>query len=100
MEQSENKITEDLEKEGRLGLHERNVVQKMIIKKMLESGAVKTEMEWAEDYRKIVSDIIDNPQNVNIRELIKEGDEDNTKYDQTADLIISLLPDISTRKAA
>jgi hypothetical protein len=67
---------------------------------MLESGAVKTEMEWAEDYRKIISGIIDNPQNVGIRELIKEGDKDEANYDQAADLIISLLPHLSTRKAA
>jgi len=91
---------EEPEKEERLGLHERNTVQIEIMKEMLESGVIKTELEWAEIYGKAISDIIDNPQNAEIRKLIKEGDQDAKKYGEAADLIISLLMKPFIGKAA
>lgn len=86
--------------EDRLSLNERNTVQIEIMKKMLESGTVRTELEWAENYSEPISDIIDNPQNTEIRKLIRGGDKDATKYDEASDLIISLLLDVLIKKAA
>jgi len=83
--------------EARLGLQERNTVQIKIMEKMLRSESTEEQLKWVEDYGKIVSDIIDDPKSIEIRKLIEEGDADETKYDQAADLVISLLrkPQIS-----
>lgn len=87
-----------LEEESRLGVSERNSVQIKIIEKMIESGDVKDEMEWAKKYSKSVSDIIDNPHNELVRELILGSKVGLPDYSQAAELVISLL--LSSERAA
>jgi hypothetical protein len=87
-------------KEDRVPLGGRNAVQREIFRKLLKLGMGTNELELAKTYSKPVSDIIDNPENAEIRELIKQGTEDKTKYSEAADLTIRLLPNLPLGKAA
>ncbi len=78
----------------RIPLKERLDFQHILIEKMLgkdfrqkpRENQILIEIDWAEKYAKKVSQIIDNKQNAEIRDLILK-----LEYDKAADLIVLLL---------
>lgn len=71
----------------RLDLPTRNRLQIEVIKMMLADGTLKTEMDWIKHpYSKIVSDVIDFPENFQIRNLALSGD-----FTKAAELLEPLL---------
>lgn len=89
---NEDKI--EIEKINRIPLKERMAFQVFLVRYMLgERSLEKTkkewneeEIKWAEMYAKVVSDIIDNPENKEIRNLIMEE-----KYKEASDIMIEML---------
>jgi hypothetical protein len=64
----------NIETPGRIPLKERNDFQAFLEQKMIGQNPVfDAEVAWANQYAKEISDIIDNVQNTEIRELIMKN---------------------------
>ena len=71
----------------RLPLKERNEFQIFLMKNMLGSGSSNEgQIAWADAYAKKVSEIIDNPENKEIREFIMGG-----KYEEAGEMVKEML---------
>jgi len=70
----------------RLPLTIRNELQKEIIKRMIKEKIVSSPMEWMDDYRSDVSDIIDDTNNAEIQSLAKSGE-----YERATELVLEKL---------
>ena len=81
------KLENNPEKLVRLGLHERNFLQAKIIERMLKDGQLGSELDWTEHpYSKVVSQIIDNPENTHVRELAQ-----NSQFEEAAEIMERIL---------
>lgn len=78
----------------RIPLKERNVLQSVIMTKMgVARGDIKAQEEWSKKYilsgGNMISKIIDDPENLEIRNNILSG-----KFDVAAELVIKKLEDV------
>jgi len=73
--------------------------QRVLMNKMLsEKPSDIRQIEWADVYAKRVSDIIDNTENSNIRDLILTGDEE--KYKEASEILVKIFDGENRGKAA
>ena len=85
MEEIKLKLNPD--KTDRLGIRERNFLQVELIKKMLADGRLKTEADWLiHPYSKVVSQVIDNPENKEVRALANENN-----FTEAAEIVEQIL---------
>lgn len=70
----------------RLPLPIRNELQMEIMRKMMEEKVVPDEMAWMDNYRALVSDIIDDTSNIEIQNLAK-----SREYKKAAELVLEKL---------
>lgn len=72
----------------RLEIERRNPLQAFILRKMLgeKTRDHKAQEEWATEYGKRISDIIDTPAHEEIRAFARAGN-----YEDAAELVIKLL---------
>ena len=69
------------------GLEARNHLQLLMVERMLgEKPTDDDVLKWVERYAKIVSDIIDNPEEVEVRDAISRND-----YERAIGLILPRL---------
>lgn len=81
------KLETNPEKLVRLETLGRNLVQAELIKIMLgESSNLKDQLNWVSHYSELVSEIIDNPANETLRDLIVKRE-----YDQAAHIVRDTL---------
>ena len=75
----------------RIPLKERNEFQSFLIEITIgKKASLEDKLEWAIKNGKLVSDIIDNTQNENIRSLIMVG-----KYKEASELVLVILNEIN-----
>ncbi|MFZ2038918.1 MAG: hypothetical protein WAV11_03190 [Minisyncoccia bacterium] len=81
------KLETNPEKHIRLGLKERNFLQAKVIERMLADGQLGSELDWLKHpYSKVVSQIIDNPENGHIREMATNG-----QFAEAAEILEKIL---------
>ena len=65
----------------------RNTLQFILMEKMgIKRGDHEAQLEWSSKYAKLVSEIIDNPENQKIREFIN-----NEKFDDAALVLLDII---------
>jgi hypothetical protein len=72
----------------RLEIERRNPLHAVILKKMLGERFRdhKAQEEWAAEYGRRISDIVDTPAHEDIRSLAREG-----KYEEAAEMVIRII---------
>lgn len=84
-------VTENL---NRIPMRERNAFQGLFMQLMLGEKPIdktkeewnKEKAKWLETYGKTISDIIDNPKNKDIRDLIMQG-----RHKEASEIVIKML---------
>lgn len=73
----------------------RNMFQIHIMEKLLgkEIDDVHKQIRLIDEYGKLMSDIIDDPKNVEIIDLVREGEESKEKYEKAIDMVIEKIHD-------
>jgi hypothetical protein len=87
----------------KIPLEERMAFQRLVLQSMLgEKPIYKTDEEWREEkitwvetYAKIISDIIDDTKNKEMRNLIMKGE-----YEKASNIIVEMLKTGELKKAA
>jgi long-subunit acyl-CoA synthetase (AMP-forming) len=92
----------NMKKLERLDLKIRNAFQIRLMKIMLgkEEPSQEEQYKWAEKYHKIVSDMIDDPVNTEIRYLMSQGAQFPERYHEAARSVIAKLNQEEFSKAA
>jgi hypothetical protein len=75
---------------------DRDAVQYDLINIMLgEKSDLKSQLKWVDDWSAIVSQIIDNPKNEELRKLIEEGENNSDYYFMAANAIRDRINEIN-----
>ena len=74
--------------ENRLEIQFRNPLQALLMKKMLgeKTRDHKSQEEWATEYGRRISDILDTPTHEDMRALARAG-----KYEEAANMVLEIL---------